>query len=202
VVSADQRIVGILLAAGRGDRFGGDKLLANVRERVNAEGSRLAGDSIGVAACRNLVAALPHVVAVVRPGDTALAQALGAAGARVVPCANADDGMGASLACGVISTRDAAGWIVALGDMPWIAAPTIARVVRAVADGALVAAPFYKGQRGHPVGFGASCCAELSGLSDDDGAKSVVAAHRDALVRIDVDDPGTLRDVDRPSDLD
>jgi CTP:molybdopterin cytidylyltransferase MocA len=31
--------------------------------------------------------------------------------------------------------------------------------------------------------------------------KSVVAQHRDDLARIDVDDAGALRDVDRPSDL-
>jgi molybdenum cofactor cytidylyltransferase len=109
--------------------------------------------------------------------------------------------MGASLACGVRSTPDAAGWIVALGDMPWIETSTIARVVRAIADGATVAAPFYRGQRGHPVGFGATCFAALAALADDDGAKSVVAAHRDRLVRIDVEDAGTLTDVDRPADL-
>jgi molybdenum cofactor cytidylyltransferase len=68
-------------------------------------------------------------------------------------------------------------------------------------DGAVVAAPFYRQLRGHPVGFGAACFAELTALSNDDGAKSVVAAHRDSLVRIDVDDAGTLRDVDRPDDL-
>jgi len=43
--------------------------------------------------------------------------------------------------------------------------------------------------------------AALAALTGDDGAKSVVAAHRDSLVRIDVDDAGVLRDVDRPADL-
>ena len=204
MVSADKRIVGILLAAGRGERFGGDKLLAKARTTSGADAGALTAldsEGIGVAACRNLVAALPEVIAVVRADDVVLTEALGAAGARIVPCENADDGMGASLACGVRSTRDAAGWIVALGDMPWIASSTIARVARAIADGAVVAAPFHLGQRGHPVGFGAGCFAELAALADDDGAKAVVASHREALVRIEVDDAGTLRDVDRPSDL-
>jgi molybdenum cofactor cytidylyltransferase len=74
-------------------------------------------------------------------------------------------------------------------------------VVNAIADGAVVAAPFHRQRRGHPVGFGAACCAERAALSNEDGAKSGVAAHRDSLVRIDVDDAGTLRDVDRPDDL-
>jgi molybdenum cofactor cytidylyltransferase len=202
-VSDGKRIVGILLAAGRGERFGGEKLLARVRAAPAGPAplASAGNDCVGALACRNLAAALPDVIAVVRPGDAALAEALRAAGARIVPCANAADGMGASLACGVKATRDAAGWIVALGDMPWIAGSTIVRVVRAIADGAIVAAPFYRQLRGHPVGFGAACFAELSALSNDDGAKSVVAAYRDSLVRIDVEDPGTLRDVDRPDDL-
>ena len=134
-------IVGILLAAGRGARFGGDKLLAITGSEPNVAPSDfadLAGECIGVAACRRLLRVLPRVVAVVRPGDAALAAALGAAGARIVRCPNSDDGMGASLACGVAATKDAAGWVVALGD---------------------------------------------------------------SLARIDVDDAGTLRDVDRPADL-
>ena len=85
--------------------------------------------------------------------------------------------------------------------MPWIASSTIARVAAAIAEGAFVAAPFYQGHRGHPVGFGAACFAGLAALTGDDGAKSIVVSHRETLVRIDVDDAGALRDVDRPSDL-
>jgi molybdenum cofactor cytidylyltransferase len=128
--------------------------------------------------------------------------ALGAAGARIVRCANAAAGMGASLACAVQATRDAAGWVVALGDMPWIDTSTIARVAGAIADGAAVAAPYCRGRRGHPVGFGTSCFAALAALAGDEGARSIVASHRDSVVRIDVDDAGTLRDVDRSADLD
>jgi len=204
-----RRLVGILLAAGRGARFGGDKLLARARSDPNTRTSESAGsegtvapfEAIGVLAFRKLQAVVPEVVAVVRPDAAALAASLSAAGARIVRCANADDGMGASLACGVRSTKDAAGWIVALGDMPWIEPSTIARVVAAIAEGAVVAAPFYEGRRGHPVGFGAACFEKLAALTGDDGAKSVVASSGDDLVRIDVDDAGTLRDVDRPADL-
>src|SRR5436190_1364262 len=189
-------IVGILLAAGRGERFGGPKLLASVSPTASASAGAPTGDRspgaapelVGVMACRKLLAALPRVVAVVRPDDAALAAALRAVGARIVRCANADSGMGASLACGVLATADAAGWVVALGDMPWIESSTIARVAGAIAEGAVVAAPFHRGQRGHPVGFGAGCLAALSVLAGDDGAKSIVAAYGDSLVRIDIDD--------------
>jgi molybdenum cofactor cytidylyltransferase len=189
-------IVGILLAAGRGTRFGGDKLLAQL-----ASSSGLAGECVGATACRHLLAALPRVIAVVRPDDAELAAALGAAGARIVRCVDADDGMGASLACGVRATKDAGGWVVALADMPWIQPSTIARVAAAVADGAPVAAPFHRGARGHPVGFSPACYAALAALSGDEGARSVVTAHHDSLARVDVDDAGTLRDIDTPADM-
>jgi molybdenum cofactor cytidylyltransferase len=183
--------MGVLLAAGRGVRFGGAKLLARLPDGV----------CVGAAAARHLLAAIPDVVAVVRPDDHALAAALGASGARIVRCADAADGMGASLACGVRATAGAAGWIVALADMPWIDPGTIARVANAVREGAAVAAPFHAGERGHPVGFGAACYAELAALTGDEGAKSVIAAHRDRVTRIDVDDPGIRRDVDTRQDL-
>jgi len=214
-VLAAPGVVGILLAAGRGERFGGDKLLARLGSQPSRAtcGDRggaaqdsagrpdLEGECVGTAACRRLLAALPSVIAVVRPDDSALAAALGASGARIVRCTNADDGMGASLACGVSSAPDATGWIVALADMPWVSPEAIARIAAAIAEGAPVAAPFYRGERGHPVGFGKVCYAALVALRGDEGAKSIVTAHRDSLARIDVDDPGVLRDVDTPSDL-
>jgi molybdenum cofactor cytidylyltransferase len=187
-------LVGILLAAGSGARFGGDKLLAGLPGAGD-------GGLVGVTACRNLAAALPDVIAVVRPGDGALAAALAGAGARVVECDNAADGMGASLACGVRASSAASGWIVALADMPWIRPETIAQVAQALRHGAQLAAPFHAGRRGHPVGFGHACRVELAALRTDEGAKSVVAAHRGAMVPIEVDDPGVLRDVDTPPDL-
>jgi molybdenum cofactor cytidylyltransferase len=188
------KVVGVLLAAGSSVRFGGDKLLARFGEGAP-------DDAIGVKACRHLVAAIPEVIAVVRPGDGALAAALAGAGARVVECADAADGMGASLACGVRASAAVGGWVVALADMPWLRPETIAKVADALRNGAPLAAPYHAGQRGHPVGFGKALRVELCALGADEGAKSVVAAHRSAMVRIEVDDPGVLRDVDTPQDL-
>lgn len=191
-------IVGILLAAGSGTRFGGGKLLAPVR---SAQDDVAAGTPVGVAACRHLVAALPDSIAVVRPGDAALAAAFALAGARVVECARADEGMGASLACGIAAARDAGGWVVALADMPWVRPATIAAVAQALLAGAAIAAPVWTRQRGHPVGFAREHYAALAALCGDEGARAVIAANPAALQTFDVDDPGVLRDVDRPADL-
>ena len=144
------RLVGILLAAGRSERFGGDKLVAPLPRPID---DIPAGTPIGVAACRHLAAALPEVLAVVRPGDATLAALLRDAGARVVECARAAEGMGESLACGVRSTPDADGWLIALADMPSIKPATITMLASALQRGADIVAPQYNGQRGHPVGF-------------------------------------------------
>ena len=192
------RIVGILLAAGRGARFGGAKLLAPLPAASHGVG---AGTPVGAAAATHLVAALNDVVAAVRPGDHLLQRALEATGARVVACPRADEGMGASLACAVAAAADADGWVVALGDMPWIAPATIRSVAEAIAAGASIAAPVHRGRRGHPVGFSAAHRDALMTLSGDEGARTLVAAAGVDLVRVDVDDQGVLRDVDTPGDL-
>lgn len=192
------RIVGVLLAAGRGLRFGGAKLLAPL---PRASHGVSAGTSLGAASALHFVSALSEVVAVVRPGDSMLEHALASTGARVVVCERADEGMGTSLACGVRACLDADGWIVALGDMPWIAPATIAAVATALRTGAEIVAPAYGGVRGHPVGFAKTYAAALMQLNGDEGARSVVRARQWVVQQLDVDDPGILGDVDRVEDL-
>jgi len=188
---------GVLLAAGTGSRFDPEglrnKLLAPL-----SDGARLT--CVAAEAAHRLLLVVPTVVAVVRPGAEALAHVLNEAGCDVVFAANAPRGMGASLAAGVGATQDAEGWIVALADMPRIAAASIAAVARAIDGGASLAAPFYEGQRGHPVGFGVEHRDALLALDGDAGARALLSMH--ALTRIDVDDSGILRDVDTPADLD
>jgi molybdenum cofactor cytidylyltransferase len=184
-----KQIAGLLLAAGRGTRFGGDKL------RAQLPGEPL-GSTLGVVAGRHLRAALPMSVAIVRHGDRALEADLAGVGLRIVRCASADDGMSASLACGVRATRDAGGWVVALGDMPWIDPATIRAVAAAIASGADIAAPSFRGTRGHPVGFARRYARDLCALTGDAGARAIVEREHASLTLIDVDDPGVLRDVD------
>ena len=181
---------GILLAAGAASRFGGPKLLA-----------RLHGTPVAVLSARALRAALPRAIAVVRPGAAELTALLTECGLDVVVCEQADLGMGASLACAVQATVGAAGWVVALADMPSIAPATIAAVAAALQAGATLAAPFHGGRRGHPVGLGASLEAELLALSGDAGARDILMRRGAELVRIDTDDPGVHADIDTPADL-
>lgn len=184
-------IISVLLAAGSSRRFGSDKLTQALPN----------GESLAVQSCRNLMTGVDKVIAVVRPGAESLAAKLQAEGAEIVICADADQGMGASLACGVIASADADAWLIALADMPWIAPATITRLADALRAGAIIAAPGWQGQRGHPVGFSKALGAELAGLHGDFGAKAVIQTHLQQLRLIDCGDPGVLRDVDTPDDL-
>ncbi len=185
------RIVGILLAAGQGRRFGGDKLLATLAD----------GSAVGVCSARNLLAAIDEVVAVTRPQDLGLAASLRAVGVSVEPCPRAHEGMGASLAHAVRARRDADAWVVALADMPQIRPETIPAVRGALEQGAELVATSYRGERGHPVGFGACFGQALCALTGDAGARDILRAERSRMQLIEVDDPGVLADIDTPQQL-
>jgi molybdenum cofactor cytidylyltransferase len=184
-------ISAILLAAGLGSRFGGDKLLHPLPD----------GTAIGVQAARNLLAAVPDVVAVLRPGDFPLAELLEQEGCSITICQHAARGMGASLAHGVAARSGADGWVVALADMPSIKSATIAAVVRELEAGRDLVAPAFQGERGHPVGFGRRFAAQLQALDGDAGARDIISTHKHELALIECGDPGVLHDIDRREDL-
>ncbi len=198
--------VGLLLAAGRGTRFAAaddrhdasrihaDKLLARLPD----------GRAIAVAAAQNLRAALPRVIAVLRPGADTLAERLQEAGCEILFSEDSARGMGASLASGArhlleTSPADARPTcVVALADMPWIASSTIQDLLAASA-GQRITAPDHGGQRGHPVVFCPALLPELARLDGDTGARDLLT--REPLTRWPCVDAGVVNDVDLPQDL-
>ena len=185
------KIVGLLLAAGSASRFGSDKLRHALPHGV----------PIAVQAARHLRSAVQEIFAVVRPGADELASHLKIEGCEIVVCENAAAGMGASLACAARAAGTADGYLVALGDMPYVRPTSIAAVRDALAGGAPLVAPYFRARRGHPVGIARLFYDELLALEGDEGAKRLLAVHQSKLVKIPVGDPGVIRDIDRPEDL-
>jgi molybdenum cofactor cytidylyltransferase len=187
------QVVGILLAAGKGERFDPqgkqDKLLQSLPH----------GGSVGVAAARHLLAAVPSVLAIVRPGAQALAAQLRALGCTVEVCPHAEQGMGVTLAFALTQVQAADGWLIALADMPYVQPATMAALAAALGQGADIAAPFYQGRRGNPVGFSRRHLPQLLGLGGDRGARALLDAC--PVMEIAVDDAGVLRDIDTVDDL-
>jgi molybdenum cofactor cytidylyltransferase len=156
---------------------------------------------MAVAAAVNLRPACERLVAVLRAGDEELAALLTAAGCEIVICAEANYGMGHSLAAGVCATADASAWLVALADMPFIASTTHQTVAAALRAGASLAASQYQGRRGHPVGFAGKWFAQLSEMTGDQGGRTILEKHQEDLILCPVDDPGATRDIDYQLDL-
>jgi molybdenum cofactor cytidylyltransferase len=187
-------VTAIVLAAGQGSRFraeaGQDKLLADCvgLDGVTRPVIEQVLLSLPTRIERRWVVTLPERHEVIR-----LARAYGC---EVLLLESA--GMGDSLAAAVAASGSADGWLVVLGDMPFIRSSSIERVSDGVkADG--ISVPVQAGQYGHPVAFGRALASGLKALSGDRGAKSLFA--RAAVHEVVVDDPGVLWDVDVPQSL-
>jgi molybdenum cofactor cytidylyltransferase len=186
--------VGILLAAGRGRRFDATGKRNKLLQQLPG------GELVVVASARRLLAALPRVVAVVPPDDGGVGDALRALGCDVTVCPDADTGMAASLVHAIRhSLPQAQGWLVALGDMPFVEPQTMRALSDALAAGAELAAPVLQGRRGNPVAFGARHLQALLALQGDQGARGILKSH--PVTEVAVDDPGIFRDIDTGADL-
>ena len=191
-----ESVAAIVLAAGLSSRFrqaagaDQDKLLARCVGR----------DGVERAVLEHVLLSLPQglgarllVTTVDRVEVIRLAQVYGC---RVLLIEST--GMGDSLCAAVTATADSAGWLVLLGDMPFIMPQTVARVMAGVeSDGICV--PVFQGEQGHPVGFGRSLGPALMGLSGDRGARPLFARGR--VRELPIDDQAVLWDVDRPENL-
>lgn len=184
-------IVGVLLAAGQSTRFGADKLIQPLPN----------GMPMVCAAARNLEAGADRVIVVIRPGHSVLRYLLAHEKVDLLECADAESGMGCSIACAVRASRNAMGWLIALGDMPFIQAATIEKVGMLLRANKAIVAPEYNGKRGHPVGFSNSHFQSLSTLHDDGGARKIISCNVSDLHLFSCGDPGVLQDIDTLSDF-
>ncbi|MFA7942441.1 NTP transferase domain-containing protein [Pseudomonas brenneri] len=185
-------ITAIVLAAGQGSRFraqnGQDKLLAPCVGRDGV--TRPVFEQVLV----NLPAGIARRWVVTSPGRSEVIRLARDYGCEVLLLDAA--GMGDSLAAAVAASGPSAGWLVVLGDMPFIQSSSIERVIERVEG---ISVPVHAGQYGHPVAFGQDLGPALMELTGDRGAKPLFAQ---ADVReVPVDDPGVLWDVDVPQML-
>ncbi len=180
----------IVPAAGRGSRFAG----AQHKLEQPFEGSTVLGTTV-----RHAIETQLSVLVVTTEALAPLAaQQLATRDVLVLSAGEAARGMGYSIAAGVAERSGATGWLVLPADMPLLRPGTLLAVAQALDEHPVVYAQ-YKGRRGHPVGFAAELYSELIQVDGDDGARRVVARY--PAFGVDVDDPGTLLDVDTETDL-
>lgn len=191
----EQRVAGLLLAAGGGRRLGGrPKALLAHRGRPLVE----------------------HAVGVLRAaGCTRVHVVLGAAAATVRERAELGDcvlvenpewaeGMGSSLRAGLgsLAGTTARAALVSLVDQPGIGAEAMRRVLAAYEDEASLVSAAYDGVRGHPVLLGAAHWAGVAATATGDrGARAYLKEHRGALTLIECGDVARPYDIDTVADL-
>ncbi|MFW2371578.1 MAG: nucleotidyltransferase family protein [Gammaproteobacteria bacterium] len=183
--------VGILLAAGESRRFGSNKLLHPISD----------DRPMLLVIAKKLVNALANSIAVINQDLMPYTRQLEQLGMRVVINQQAHRGMGSSIACGVRASQDAAGWLIALADMPYVNSETMSQLSNRLSDGSAMVAPLFEQQRGHPVGFNQCFKQELMALNDDVGARHIIASHQNRLELIPTRDAGVIRDIDQFSDV-
>jgi molybdenum cofactor cytidylyltransferase len=192
-MEACRGIEGILLAAGESRRMGYPKPLLRVGATSFLAQSAAAMLQVTVRLVVVLGAHAERVRPAV-PNDQ-----------RIVLACNPDyqHGQLSSLKAGLKAIMpETRAVIVHLADHPLVDAATF----RAVADEydrsrkAIIIAR-YRGRRGHPVLFDRTLFSELAAAPEDQGARVVVNADPIRVGYCDVEDAGTVLDLDTPADL-
>jgi CTP:molybdopterin cytidylyltransferase MocA len=191
-------VVGVLLAAGAGSRFGDDrrppKVLHPFRGRPLLAWPLAALCDGGV---NNVV-----VVLGARADEVEAGMAFG--DAKVVRCAEWSEGLSVSLRAGVHAaiTGGAEAVVIALADQPLLDARAVARLIAARAPSQLDAVrATYAGVPGHPTLLESSTFAPVERLHGDAGARALLDAPATRVGLIACDGLGRPDDVDTPEAL-
>jgi molybdenum cofactor cytidylyltransferase len=179
----------IVLAAGAGRRFCGDKMLAVV------DGLPL------VRVVATAYAELCGRVTVVVGTDRRLRDALAGIPAEIVVNDQANEGIASSIRAGVAANAGEKAVMVALGDEPRVDRELVATVMRTwFTTLAPIVLPRYNGEPGHPVLFTSAVYPDLLALTGDRGAKGLIERLGTSVVPVDVAGPRPL-DIDTTNDL-
>jgi len=173
VIEGVTQVVGLLLAAGAGERFGGPKALAR-----DADGTSWL--------LRSVVALSPcSTVVVVLGAEAERAAALLPMSVGRVRADDWAEGMGASLRAGLgaLDPADAIAALVSLVDLPDVDSRVVARVLDAALGPGVLARASYAGVLGHPVLIGSDHWAEvIEAATGDRGARDFLAGREVTLV--------------------
>ena len=178
--------VGILLAAGNSQRFGSNKLLHPVNQYA----------SMLLASLDNISSVVDEVFVVVNPELSNYRSQLERPGVTVLINRKADQGMATSLVCGVSASEDAAGWIIALADMPYINPATFKLLLERFVSDRKIILPEYKEKKGHPVIFSSHFKTQLLKLNGDTGGREIIQQHQQCVETVNVEDEGVVKDID------
>jgi molybdenum cofactor cytidylyltransferase len=183
-------IGGLILAAGKGSRFGRSKQLAHLHGRPLLEH-----------AVRAMTASpVGRVVVVLGAGAENVIAQVDLHGAEPVVCERWEEGQSASLAFGLGELAECDAVVVTLGDLPNLSTNAIRRVIAARGDRVEAVRATYAGEPGHPVLLERELFERLRDVSGDHGARNLLLSVNSR--EVPCDDLGGGEDVDTPAQLD
>jgi molybdenum cofactor cytidylyltransferase len=185
-------VSGVILAAGTSSRLGRPKQLLDLH-----------GEPLLRRTVRNALAStLDEVILVLGARAEEIAAAVGELGQRTVINGDYAEGQATSLVAGLKSVDPRAnGVLFLLGDQPQIGPSIIDTLIgRFRQDTPSIVQPVYGGVPANPVLFSRTLKDELLAVSGDEGARALVRARKDEVVRLPVSDGPPPRDVDTEED--
>ena len=178
----------VLLAAGLGSRFGGNKLHASIN-----------GISMIERALDTLSAAKLGKVAVVSY-DRRILDAAKKHGFIPVLNTTPEQGISLSIRLGLEALPDLSAVMFMVADQPLLTKDSLRRVIEAHrASPRSIAALAWGGKRGNPCIFPAELFSELLCLEGDSGGSALIASHPDRLILVEAEEKELLDVDDRES---
>lgn len=195
----------LILAAGFGRRYGSDKRLA----LLTVNHSLL---EVTVALYARV---FNRIIVVLRSGELELGNKLiaklGLAPKSIFYSENAHMGMGHSIADSIkeVGMKHWTWVFIALADMPFIKEESLLKLYQNAEkkdkygqEIKQILLPENRLQQlGHPVGFSRSFYPALELLSGDHGARNIVQNNLQVVTRVELDDPGIIKDIDTQAEL-
>jgi molybdenum cofactor cytidylyltransferase len=186
-------ICALVLAAGRSQRMGTQKLLLSVSGQPML--ARIV-DQV-------LTSPIDRVFVVTGADRHRLAAAL--AGRPVTFVVNADEQgeMLSSVRCGLAALPpECTAALIVLGDLPGLTADVVARLLQAFQTaGRGIVVPTSNGRRGHPLLVSLRYCDEILTCYEAVGLRGLLQAHPEEVHEVEVGTARILEDVDTPLDF-
>lgn len=165
----------VVMAAGRGRRFGGNKLLAQFRGKALYQW------------CLDAVPEDVFVAVHVVTGCKEVEQAAREREYQVIVNCQPERGISHTIALGLAPMLDYDGVLFMTADQPLLTAKTICRLVSQFElDPSKIVAAASGGQRGNPCLFPRDLLPELMNLQGDRGGVGVICAHLNRLSLVEV----------------
>ncbi|WP_257266374.1 nucleotidyltransferase family protein [Endozoicomonas sp. ONNA2] len=186
--NTDETITAVILAAGKGTRFNGHKMMHDIH-----------GIPMAIRSALNAQPHVHHVLVIVRPQDDILKCTLDKYHLSWTENPDFAQGMSSSIVQAINHIPDDQHILLCPGDMPHIKVATYQRLIESFRKHEFkkIIRPVYPSEDpipAHPVLFPAALQADLKLLSGDEGAKSILKTHQPML--IETLDKGVIKDID------